>query len=248
MYKFLVLLKRDIINIIINPMLLFYNTAFPLLLMFVLGFLNRGNYGNTGINSYDYYGVTILIYIVLNVSTTAANSFMERSLKTTNLRVIFSPVRLSGIYLSKITATFLFTSVCFILLMFFAAITLGVDYGGKYPGYVLCLVLVFNLFSSALGVFFCCIFKSEELTNKILSLVNTLFALFGGLFFQLDGLGNTIRIITYTSPARWVSEGIFRIIYDSDKSWFLPLISVLAALTVIFTFACKLTFKTEDYV
>ena len=248
MYKFLVLLKRDLVNIVLNPMLLFYNTVFPILLVLVLGFLNRGNYGDTGIDSYDYYGVAILIYFVLNVSTTAANSFMERSLKTTNLRVMFSPIRLSYIYLSKIVATFLFTSLCFILLMLVASSALGVNYGGENRGYVLCLILSFTFLSSALGVFFCCIFKSEELTNKILSLVMTLFALLGGLFFQLDGLGETVRAITYASPAKWVSEGIFRIIYDGDTNWFLPILAVFLVLSAAFTFACKLTFKTEDYV
>jgi ABC-2 type transport system permease protein len=248
MYTFYTLLKRDMVNIFLNPMLLSYNTAFPFLLMLVLGSLNRGSYGNTGINSYDYYGVTILLYIVLNVSTTAANSFMERSLKTTNLRVMFSPIRNSYIYLSKIAATFIFTSVCFVVLMLLSGALLGVNYGGRNALPVLALVLLFDLLSAVIGVFFCCIFKSEELTNKILSLVNNLFAILGGLFFQMGGLGRTVEVISGISPAKWVSEGIFRMIYDNDLSFFLPISAIFLALSGILLMGCKLTFKTEDYV
>lgn len=248
MHTFYTLLKRDIVNIFLNPMLLSYNTAFPFLLILVLGSLNRGGYGNTGIDSYDYYGVTILLYIVLNVSTTSANSFMERSLKTTNLRVMFSPVRNSYIYLSKIAATFIFTSVCFVLLMLASAIILGVNYGGRNVLPVLGLVLLFNLLSSVIGVFFCCIFKSEELTNKILSLVNNVFAVFGGLFFQMGGLGRTVDIISGVSPAKWVAEGIFKMIYDNDISLFLPIAAIFLALSVLLLAGCRLVFKTEDYV
>lgn len=248
MYKFYTLFKRDMMNIILNPMLLSFNTVFPFLLILILGFLSRGRYGETGIDSYDYYGVTMLLYIVLNVATTSANSFMERSIKTTNMRVMFSPIPNSFIYLAKIAATFVFTSVCFIGLMLASGLLLGVNYGGDNVFLVLGLVLIFNLFSAIMGVFFCCIFKSEELTNKILSLAINMFALLGGLFFQMDGLGKTVVAISRLSPVKWVSEGIFKIIYDSDISSFLPISAALLALSVVLLLGCRLIFKTEDYV
>ncbi len=248
MNKFMSLFKRDLVNIVINPMLLFYNTFFPVLMILALGFLNRGNYGNTGIDSYDYYGITILLYIILNVSTSSANSFMEKSLKTTNMRVMFTPIRLSFIYLSKILATFVFTSACFSVMMLLANKVLGVNYGGRHTGYVLCLVFLFNLLSSVAGVMLCCIFKSEESTNKLLSLVNTLLALFGGLFFQLDGLGKAAAIISSVSPVKWILDGIFKIVYDGDTGSFLPICAAFIALSLLMLMICKWTFRTEDYV
>lgn len=248
MHTLKVLFKRDFINIALNPMLFLYNTVFSFLMIVVLGFLNRGNYGNTGLDSYDFYGITMLIYAALNASTTAANSFMEKSIKTTNLRVIYSPIRLSDIYLSKILATFAFTSVCLIGVVTASSLLLGVNYGGAYIPGVILLLLLFNLFSSALGVFMCCIFKSEELSNKILSLVNTLLSVLGGLFFQMDGLGNGVRFISRMSPVKWVSEGIFKMIYDQESGFYLPTCIILAALTLLLVFGCKKTFKTEDYV
>ena len=161
MYRFYIIFKRDLINLILNPTLLMFNTAFPFLLALILGFLGSGAYGKSGIDSYDYYGVTMLLYVVLNVSVTASNSFMEKSLKASNMRIIYSPVRTSSIYLSKIAATFTFTAACFTVVMLLSKLILGVNFGGANAGYVLILILLFDLLSACLGIFFCCIFKSE---------------------------------------------------------------------------------------
>ena len=92
MHRFNTIMKRDIVNLLANPMLLFYNTAFPFLLILILGFLGNGNYSENGVNAYDYYGVTMLIFSGLNVTVTASNTFMEKSLKNSNLRVLHSPL------------------------------------------------------------------------------------------------------------------------------------------------------------
>ncbi len=247
-HQFMVIFKRDLINIVLNPVLLLYNTVFPLLLTLVLGYLAAGSYGGGGISSYDYYGVTLLIYSVLNVSMTASNSFMERSLKASNLRILYAPFRLSFVYLGKIAATFVFTATCFLALIGMLYLTLGVNFGGDYFGYVLVILLLFNLLAAATGVLFCCIFHSEEITNKILSPVISLLALLGGLFFPLDGLGRAAERVSWLSPVKWVVEAIFRLIYDQDASLFLPVVLVLAGLTVAALAGCKLTFRTEDYV
>ncbi|MDP4094663.1 MAG: ABC transporter permease [Bacillota bacterium] len=248
MYRFMTLVKRDMVNILKNPTLLISNLVITFVLTLILGFLSSGNYGRTGVDSYDYYGITMLIFAVLNVAMTASNSFMEKSLKTSNLRVIFSPIPKSYIYLSKIVATFAFTSVCLLLNTFLFNIVLQVNFGGARILYVIALLLLFDLFSSITGVMFCCIFKSEELSNRILSLVIDIFAILGGIFFQLDGFGDVLRKLTYISPVKWVVEAVFRIIYDNDLSLFIQPLLVLSVLSLVFLGVCKLTFKTEDYV
>ncbi len=247
MYKFYTIFKRDVINLVKNPTLLMFNTAFPFLLILILGFLSSGSYGKSGIDAYDYYGITILLYIALNVSVTAANSFMEKSLKNSNLRIMYSPISISFIYLSKIAATFAFTSVCFMALAAASGLLLGVNFGGGNTIYTIIMVLLLDLLSSSLGVMFCCIFKSEELTNKILSTANNILAVLGGLFFQLDGFGRTVEGLTCISPVKWVVQGIFRIIYDNDFSWFYPTVLILLVLSAAMVLLCKLTFRTEDY-
>ncbi|MDP4182807.1 MAG: ABC transporter permease [Bacillota bacterium] len=248
MYKFYTIFKRDLVNIFLSPVLMFYNTLFPFLLILILGFLSSNNYGKGILDSYDYYGITMLLFIVLNVSVTAANSFMEKSLKESNLRIIYSPIKPSFIYLSKIAATFVFTSLSFMVIMLVSNLALGVNFGGGRAVYIVTLILLFDLLCACLGVFFCCVFKSEELSNKILSLVNNIFAVLGGLFFQLDGFGNTAHKLTYISPVKWLLEGIFKIIYDKDLSCFVPVSFSFAALSLILILGCKLTFRTEDYI
>ena len=248
MYRFMTIVKRDIANLIANPMLLFYNTLFPFLLILILGFLGNGGYENGGADAYDYYGVAMLIYTLLNVALTASNTFMERSLKNSNLRVLHSPVAKSSVYLSKIVSTFLFTSICNLVLMALSHYTLGVNYGGTKTLYVVAIVLLFDFFSTALGVLFCCIFKSEEVANKILSLITTILAIFGGVFFQLDAMGAVGAAVGTVSPVKWTLNAVFGIIWDSNTASFIPVAAALLALGVVCTMLCKPFFRTEDYV
>ncbi|KPV60009.1 hypothetical protein QJ48_08095 [Paenibacillus sp. A3] len=55
MYSFYFILKRDFINLALNPVLLLTNTVFPLLLVLVLGYLSNGAYSGETMNGYDYY-------------------------------------------------------------------------------------------------------------------------------------------------------------------------------------------------
>lgn len=245
---FYTILKRDLKNLIINPIMLIYCTVYPILIVLILGYLSSDNYNGKSVSSYDYFGVSIIIFFILFVGTISANSFMEKRVKTSNLRIMYSPIKLSYIYLSKMTAAFVFSSVCFLASMFLIKLILNVNYGGKNLIYVLIIFELFNLLSAAIGIFFCCIFKSEELANKILSPFLNVFGIFGGVFFPIDSLGKTAEKISYISPAKWVLIGTFKIIYDNDFSYFLPTVIILITLTVIFIIGCKLTFKEDDYV
>lgn len=248
MRQFLTILKMDLSNLAKSFIMIQYNTLFPIALILILGFLCQGNYGSGGVSSYDYYGVTMLLFTVLNVSVSAANSFMEKSIKSSNLRIVFSPVKTLYIYTSKIIATFLFTSVCYIAVILFCNFLLGVNFGGSNIGYVILLILLLDLLSSTIGVFFCCIFKSEEGASQVLSMLNNIFGVLGGLFFQMDGFGKVARTVSCISPAKWILEGIMKVIYDGDLSVVIPITIIFLVLTIIFAFACRITFRTEDYI
>lgn len=247
MYKFFVIFKQDLRNIILNPVLIFSNVAFPILLILVLGFLSKSTYSNN-FSSFNYYGITILLYTIVNISLTASNSFMDEEIKNSNLRILYSPIKISYVYISKILAATIFSSICSLIVIILTGLILKVNWGGYNVGYVLCIMILFTLLSSTIGVFLCCVLRSEDLTNTILSVVNTVVAILGGLFFQINGFGKIVRGISYISPAKWVSEGIFKIIYDNNFSLFIPTIIVLIVFTGVLMFLCKLIFKTEDYV
>lgn len=237
----------DFFNLCFNSMWLFYSIAFPFLMVLILGFLNSGNYGME-VNSYDYYGITMMIYIILNSSTIAANSFMEERLKKGNMRIIYSPLPKSFIYTSKILAAFIFSTLCNLIVIFFLYFFLNINFGGNNIGFVLIILLAFELFSSALGVLLCCIFKSESTTNQLLSIVINILALIGGLFFQLDGFGSVIEKLSYVSPVKWIVNTILQIIYDKNLSYFLPTTLILLVLSISTTLLCKVFYRMEDYI
>lgn len=237
--RFIHIFKRDFINITLNPILLFANTLLPLILVLVLGYLTNGNY--------DYYAITVLIYSALNVSTTAANSFMEKGIKLSNMRIMYAPVNKAYIFLSKILASFTFTSICFFIYSQICIWFLGIEFGGKNYILILILIFMFNLLTSALGIFFCCIFRSEEMANTILSLVNNIFSIFGGIFFSIEGFGSTAQKISNISPVKWIAKAAFQIAYDGNLQMFFPIIIIFTFAIIVLTLLCKFTFKMEDY-
>ncbi len=246
MYKFFQIFKRDFTNLLINSTWLFYCTLFPLLLVLIFGFLSSGDYG-TLMSSYDYYSITIMIYMILVTATLAANSFMEERIKNGNMRLIYSPIKSAYIYLSKIAATFLFSSACHLVVILMLYLITGANFGGANCGYILFLFLLLEMFASALGVLCCCIFKTESTANQFLSLLISIIAIMGGLFFRLQGLGTIFERVSSLSPAKWFKEAIFIMIYDSDFSYFLPITGCLLSACIIILVLCGIFFRTEDY-
>ncbi|MCL1913117.1 MAG: ABC transporter permease [Eubacteriaceae bacterium] len=246
MYKFKQIFILDIINLATNPMWLFTAIGFPVALVLVLGFLTSGSYGNI-VSAYDYAGVAIMIFCVFNVATFSSNSFMEERIKKPNMRLVHSPIRHFYIYFSKILASFVFCIVAYIAAAIFLVFIAGVNYGGVDAWAIILIMLLGNFFFSALGVAVCCILRSEGAANSILSLLFALFAILGGLFFPVEGLGKAVVAISWISPGKWILAACLRIIYDSDFSMFLPVCSLFIILSAAALALCGRFFKGEDY-
>ena len=246
MYKFRQILFMDLKNLFTNRMWIFYAIGFPLALVLILGFLASGGYG-TSVTSYDYFGIAVMIFAVFNTSTFSANSFLEERIKSPNMRIVYSPVRPFAIHFSKTLASFIFCSITCTLVTGFLWMVAGVNYGGNlcWAPFVLMLLSIF--FFSALGVLVCCVLKSEDMTNQILSLVLTLLAVLGGVFFPIDGLGSLIASLSWISPAKWILACCLRIVYDGDFSLFTPACLVLVLLSALTVWLSTVFFRQEDY-
>ena len=247
MYTFKKILGMDLINLFTNPMWIFYSIVFPLALVLVMGFLTSGSYGDT-VTSYDYYGVALMIYGVFNAATFSANSFMEERIKNANMRIVYSPVRPFYIHFSKVLATTIFCAVTYTLVGALLHMIVGVNYGGVHFWMVYLLLLSAIFFFSTLGVMVCCILKSEGSTNQILSLLLILFSILGGLFFPLDGLGKTVSVISWVSPAKWIFSACMRIIYDNNFQMFLPALGMIVLLSALCVAISTKVFRGEDYI
>lgn len=237
------IIKEDLKNLLKNPMWIFYATLFPVLLVIILGFLSKNSYGSD-VTSFDYYGITLMIYSILTSGMTSANSFMEERIKKPNMRIIFAPGNIKSVYLSKIIASFIFAFTFHILDMLFLCIVFKIHITAIV--HILVLMGLLEFCAVSLGIMFCCIFKTEAMANQILSIVINLFAIFGGLLFSLDGYGKVIRTISYISPAKWLSVTVFRMIYDNDFALFIPVVIVLILLNFAILAVCGKTFRKED--
>lgn len=235
--------KEDVINLVKNPIWIFYAALFPILLVLILGFLTKDNYGSS-ITSYDYYGITLMIYAVLNSGMIAANAFMEERIKKPNMRIIYAPGNVKSIYLSKIVASFIFSFLFHVFDMVVLTLIFKIHLNGILQ--LILLLSLMELFSVTLGVMFCCVFKTETITNQLLSIIINLFALLGGLLFSLDGYGETIRKISALSPAKWFSDTTFQMIYDNNFTSFVPTILGLVVITTLMILICHITFRKED--
>jgi len=245
MRRFLSIFKMDITNLFKNPVLVGYNTVFAALIILIMGFLTGGKYAELR-NAYQYYGVTMLIYGMLNGAMTASNCFMERDIKRPNLRIIYSPAGKFPIYFSKTLASFAFDYVLHITLLVVLCPILHITLGSR-PFLFILLMIPVEFAAVALGIFFCCIFHCEETTSTLLSLSISVLCIIGGTFFSLDGMGGTLALISKLSPVKWLNDAFFALCCDNSLTLFWPVFIGAAVLSVCLVAGCQLLFRTEDY-
>lgn len=246
MYQFNRILKMDLINLLINPMWWLGTLGLPLLLALIMGFITKGSYG-TPITSYHYYCITMIVFGALNNATLAANSFMETRIMKANLRLCTAPVPSFYIYFSKVIATFLYGIFCHTLACIALWLITGVTFGGSQAIFLWLLLSAIHLFAASLGVMFCCLIKSEETVNQLLSNFITILCVLGGVFFPLKGLGQIINRISNFSPVTWINTAAFQAIYSSSLSQLGIVCAVLLGLAVLCTLISAKYFNQEDY-
>ena len=246
MYQFMRIVQRDTLNLFLNPMWVFMSIALPFFLASILGFLSEGMYGSI-LSSYDYYGISMIFFGILNTATFSANSFLEEKIKRANLRIIYTPINKKYLTLSKVISTFIFTSFFYSLTAVFLHFIFDVNYGGENTVYVWFLLMGMNLFFSSLGVLMCCIFKSEEIANQILSIVTTLFALFSGFFFPIQPLGKLFVKISNSLPTTKILNDIWTIIFDQNHTTFLLDFLLIIGLSLLMIKGATYCFNEEDF-
>lgn len=246
--NFAKIIKFDFMNILRNPMLFTMNTIFPLILFGGFGVVTSKNFGGGNVSSYDYYGVTTMIFSAILISMTVTNTFMEETVKRGNIRLVYAPVSKTEIYLSKLIATYIFATISYTIVSLIEQYVFHSNFGGKNIMYILVLINFLSLFGCSLGTLVCCIFKSEERANAIMPIVLLLFVIFGGIFSPVGHYGVILQKIACISPVKWVTECAFRIIYDNDYSIWLSTIAILLFASIICIIICKIIFKPEEYV
>lgn len=246
--NFIKIVKFDFMNIIRNPSLIIFNTIFPLILIGVMGFVTKGSYGEGFVSSYDYYGVSMMIFTALFIALTATNTFMEEKVKRGNTRITYAPVSKTEIYLSKLISTYILGTISYSAILVIEQYFFHINFGGKNLLYIMLLINILSLFGCSLGTMFCSIFKNEEIANSVMQIPILLFVFFGGSFFPAASLGKTVETISCISPIKWVTQCAFQIIYDNDFSIYLSTITILLFASIVCIMICQIIFKPEEYV
>lgn len=240
--------KFDLINNLKNIVFVIAYILFPSILLTGLSFLTKNKYGSLSFSSYDFYGITMCIFLCLFISQLLSNSFTDESIKYVNMRVIYSPTSKTSIFLSKTISSFIFGTILFSIFVLFESLILKVNFGGVYSIYIFILILVFLFFMCCVGTFICCLIPNGDLANKIITLICVLYAGFGGVFIPLGHFGKIVQFISYLSPVRLVWKCCFEIIYDKNFSLFVPGIVSLSIISIILLLLCKIIFRPEEYI
>ncbi|QIK69006.1 ABC transporter permease [Erysipelothrix sp. HDW6C] len=243
MRQFIRILRMDLVNLFSNPVWLFMNAGFPLLLFFIIGNLTRSHYGDT-LSSFDYYAVTLLVYTAVNSAVMASNTFLENQIKSANIRIAYAPIKPKFIFETKIFATQIFIWVLMVVMALIMRFTTGANFGG-IPG--LLALGAISFFASCLGVMVACFMRSEETANMLVSNLIALFAILGGTFYSLEGFGSVFVMLSNLSFVKWIQTGMFQLIYDQRSSLIVTTTVVLVLLGLVMMWISRKVFKVEDY-
>jgi len=242
------LIKQDFRNLITTPVIVTVCMFYPWLLVGMFGFIFSSLYGGDGVTSYDYYGVTMILYLIISSVTVTPNTFMENKLRQGNIRIAYAPVSKVSIYMSKIISSYLFVGISFSIHMMIMNYFKIVNFGGDNFSYILVLFMVFLLFTVTLGGAVCVILKTEELTNMVLSNISSILAVLSGMFFPVDSLGKVVSNLSNLSPLKWILNSSFRIIYDNNFENYIAIIFGLILLSIASLIIMHMNYKPEDYI
>ena len=216
------LIKFDIsYNIARKPVILVYLFIFPFLLFAVLGYLANTSFSG-GMSSFDYYGLTIIIYFQLTMGTMISNMIMEENVKLPNMRIAYSLEDENYIYISKIVALTLVNAISIGVYMFLLKGIYHVNFGSN-PLIVYITYMILGFFSTCLGTVLCIALKDESAANNILGIVQLIFCIFGGIFFPITYLGKIGLLLSNFSIVKWVNYGIGAYVYEQSMTGLLAI-------------------------
>ena len=226
------LLKFDIsYNIARKPAILIYLFVFPAVMFILLGMLLSGRFTGS-LSSFDYFGLTVMIYFQLTMGTMASNMIMEENVKLPNMRIAYSLENERYIYYSKIAALMICDAAAILIYMLILRSFFGVDYGSNMAA-VFAAYLILGFFSVCLGVFLCIFLRDESSCNNILGVVQLVLCMLGGIFFPVSVLGKAGVILSDLSIVKWINYGIGSYVYGSDPRGLAAICLIAAVCAVI---------------
>ena len=231
----LTIMKQDTMNLLKNKPIMMYLLIYPIVLILITGFVFGSIFSDDILTSYDYYGVTMLIYLSMATVIILPELLFGSNVKYANYRIVYSPIPRYKIYLI----------LAFYMLIFNS--TGVVNYGKSNIAYSLLLDLALVIFSITFGGAFCVLLKSEDIVTKILNLVINVLAILSGLFFPMYIFGEKIANLSALSPISKVMSTFFSIIYDKNYSSYFNTLSILLLCSVLFVIIIHFKYRPENF-
>ena len=246
--KLLTLMKQDFKNILTNPSVMTFCLVYPTALVLLFGFLFSDMYQSNIVSSYDFYGVTMIFYLILQSATITPTVFMEERTKKGNLRIAYAPVSRVQIYTSKLITVLSVLTLSFLIHIAILGTTGIVNFGGTNTLVVMGLFFLLLIFMVTLGGAVCTIVKSEDLSNKIIGITVNCFAVISGIFFPVEMLGRFASKMASLTPVKMTLNQIFEIVYDNSFGNIGIVIGVSIICIIIFIAIIHKNYHIEDYI
>lgn len=222
-----------------------YNMVFPILMIWLLGFLCKNMFSGE-ITGYQYYAVVLPPYCILMAVITAAYAGKDDAYAKTAERVLAAPVSKWVIVITKVIAETLVFTACTYLVLAGSVIIWKLPIGDSLL-YLCLLYFSVSLLTAAVGTYIGLGMKNFLAVKNLINLPLGIFAIAGGCFFRIGTLSPTGQLLLNLSPLTWINRSIFLTLYDANHTPVLGCSLCLGLIGAGFTVLAAMTFKKEEY-
>lgn len=159
----------------------------------------------------DYYGLAMALLFVFYGTPMAMSSVMQEKNKGTFKRMLLGPLKAHQVVGAKILGNFVVASLQFTFVMVTSRLIFNVNWGPGLRSWILVVTMV--MLAMTLGACMGYVFSNESKTMGILHGLIVIFAIFGGSYMPLSGLGFFARLGKFISPIWWNMRGLLDMIY-----------------------------------
>ncbi|MTI94645.1 MAG: ABC transporter permease [Firmicutes bacterium] len=182
----------------------------------------------------DYYGVTMLVMIVMYGTLYASYTMGESYLSTIGRRIRGTPVSKAELYFGLIAANVVTIYVQVLIIIAFTHFVYDVNWGENIP-MIFLLTFVFVVLATGLGTMMTMVTQDEARAGNLLNVLVVVSTFLAGGYFKIS-LPGPLMYLQYLSPNYLAQTAIFNTIYAGPA--FQVMIMLMAMLGIIvLTFA-----------
>lgn len=222
-----------------------YNIIFPIVMIFLLGYLLESDFGKK-VSSYEYYTLVMIPFCCMMSVITAAYAAKDESYAKTAYRLLVAPVKEQHIFLAKLLSCSITFSICNITVLRAAMLLWRIDTGKNIIGIII-LLIAETFCTCAIGLFIGLGMKNFIAVKNFLNLPILIFAIIGGSFYRVGTLDRRVQLLFDLSPLTWINKSIFLSLYDQQYATLWMTSLLLCIVGVLFTLVGIKSFNKEEY-